>query len=161
MVLVQVSKAAIAMLLFVGVVALDLHLAPHAVPAVPTPTSTETTSSTTVSSSTSSSSASPPLPDSATILLQGNQFVNGTVHVAVGATITWIHRDGMTAHTVTSDTGLFDSSPNCAPAGGVGVPLPQVCMVDGDHFAFTFKEAGSYPYHCKIHGAMTDTIEVG
>jgi plastocyanin len=65
--------------------------------------------------------------------------------VTAGSTVTWTNGDTM-AHTATSDTGVFDS----------GILLPN------GSFSFTFNNAGSFPYHCTIHGAasMSGTITV-
>jgi len=65
--------------------------------------------------------------------------------VAVGTPVTWTNTDAI-AHTSTSDTGVWDS----------GILSP------GQSFTFTFAQAGTYPYHCAIHGAasMSGTIVV-
>jgi len=60
-----------------------------------------------------------------------------------GATVTWVNHDG-TTHSVTSDTGLFDSG-----------PLPP-----GASFSYTFTQAGTYQYACSYHPWMTGTIVV-
>jgi predicted lipoprotein with Yx(FWY)xxD motif/plastocyanin len=54
--------------------------------------------------------------------------------ITAGTTVVW-HNSDTIAHTVTSDTGLFDS------------PLPP-----GADFQFTFSQAGTYPYYCRPHG---------
>ena len=65
--------------------------------------------------------------------------------VAVGTTVTWTNNDSI-AHTATSDTGVWDS----------GILSPA------QSFSFTFAQAGTYPYHCAIHGvaSMSGTIVV-
>lgn len=65
-----------------------------------------------------------------------------TITVPVGTTVTWNNMD--TTHTVTSDTGLFDS----------GI-LPQ-----RQFWSYTFTEPGTYAYHCSIHTSMTGTVVV-
>jgi plastocyanin len=77
-------------------------------------------------------------------------FQPKTVTVAVGDTVVW-KVEGSFGHTVTSDTGVFDSGQN---------PLRQ-----GDTFSFTFNEPGTYPYYCRFHGGpggvgMSGTIVV-
>jgi plastocyanin len=62
---------------------------------------------------------------------------------ANNVTVTWTNNDGG-AHTVTSDTGLFDSG-NLNP---------------GMTFSRAFPTAGSYPFHCTYHPYMTGTITV-
>lgn len=47
-------------------------------------------------------------------------------------------------HTVTADSGAFDS--------GTVDPNTTITM--------SFPAPGSYPFHCKIHPYMTDTITV-
>lgn len=65
-----------------------------------------------------------------------NVFLPQVVHVNPGDTVRWVHQ-GFRTHTVTSDTGLFDSGD----------------LRGGDTFSFTFKEEGVYVYHCRHHGA--------
>jgi plastocyanin len=60
-----------------------------------------------------------------------------------GRGVTWTNT-GAKNHTVTSDTGLFDS----------GVLAP------GATFSQTFKQSGTFAYHCSIHPSMTGTIKV-
>lgn len=99
-------------------------------------------------------------PMAQSVSIEGNQFVNQSVTVRVGGTVTWTHNDGAVAHTVTSDDGSFDSSPNCSPTVP---PLPPTgdCMTQGETFAWTFAAPGTYAYHCKVHGtAMTGTVTV-
>jgi len=69
-------------------------------------------------------------------------FNPGTITVKAGTTVTWTNT-GVT-HTVTSNTGLFDS-------GHLG---------SGDTFTFTFSKAGTYAYHCAIHSAMEGEVTV-
>ena len=69
-------------------------------------------------------------------------FNPGTITVKAGTTVTWTNT-GVT-HTVTSNTGLFDS-------GHLG---------SGDTFTFTFSKAGTYAYHCAIHSAMKGEVTV-
>ncbi len=62
-----------------------------------------------------------------------------------GANITWTNDDS-TTHTVTSDTGLWDSG-NLSP---------------GQTYTRQFNDTGTFPYHCSIHVAqgMKGTITV-
>jgi LPXTG-motif cell wall-anchored protein len=81
-----------------------------------------------------------------------------TITVNVGDTVTWIHDSTSTPHTVTADNGSFDSSPGC-PAS-----IPA-CLGAGSTYQHTFTQAGTFAYHCKIHGAaggigMAGTIVV-
>jgi plastocyanin len=67
-----------------------------------------------------------------------------TIDVSTGTTVCWSNQDGWT-HTVTSDTGAFDS-------GVIG--LAQT-------YSFTFNTAGSYAYHDALYPCMTGTVNVG
>ena len=62
----------------------------------------------------------------------------------VGDTVTWTNSDAQ-AHTATADDASWDSG-TIAGSGGTG--------------AVTFATAGTFPYHCKIHPAMTGTVTV-
>ena len=84
-------------------------------------------------------------PAGATLINIGDNFFDpADVTIPTGTTVCWTN-NGQVTHTATSDTGAFDSG----------------FMSPGDMFTFTFNNAGSYPYHCVIHGAlMTGTITV-
>lgn len=116
---------------------------------------TETTSDTTTTTTTTMDHAM----GNHNVTIDGSKFVNGTLTVMMGDTVTWIHADGNTAHTVTADDNSFDSSPNCG-VGGLGVPLSQVCLVEPNTFGYKFTKAGSFPYHCKLHSSMTGNVTV-
>jgi plastocyanin len=60
-----------------------------------------------------------------------------------GETVSWTNVSQRT-HTVTSDTGLFDSD-------SVG---------QNGHFAYRFDEIGTYRYHCTIHPSITGAVDV-
>lgn len=77
------------------------------------------------------------------ITIQGFAFSPATITVPVGTKVTWTNQDPAT-HTVTSDTGAFDSKN----------------LTTGGTFSFTFSQAGSFAYHCSIHTRMTATILV-
>lgn len=63
--------------------------------------------------------------------------------VLPGETVTWTNVS-LRTHTVTSDTGLFDSGEVAA----------------GETFARRFDTDGTYPYHCIIHPSITGEIDV-
>jgi plastocyanin len=76
----------------------------------------------------------------------GNNFFNPTsFSVAPGGTVTWAWNSGGTQHNVTFDDGQTSGNQ------GTG------------QYQRTFATAGSYAYHCTIHGAklMSGTITVG
>ncbi|MGK5081990.1 plastocyanin/azurin family copper-binding protein [Bdellovibrionota bacterium FG-1] len=65
--------------------------------------------------------------------------------VPPGTLVTWTNDDPNT-HTVTSDSGLWDSGP----------------LEEGDAFSYTFTSPGVFPYHCSIHGSqsMSGSVQV-
>ncbi len=77
------------------------------------------------------------------VSIQGMAFNPPTLTVAKNTTVKWTNNDGM-AHTVTSDTGVFNS----------GTINP------GGTFSFQFTTTGTFPYHCSFHPDMTATIIV-
>lgn len=77
------------------------------------------------------------------ILMQGNSFSPASITIPAGTRITWRNRDGMT-HTVTSDSGLFDS-------GNIG---------NNGSYSFTFATPGVYSYFCRLHAGMTGIVTV-
>src|SRR5206468_3190998 len=66
------------------------------------------------------------------------------VTIPVGSTVQWSNdeTDG-TAHSVTSDDGLFSQDLN-----------------PGDKFSWTFSKAGTFGVHCRFHTYITGTITV-
>ncbi|MBI5388645.1 MAG: CHRD domain-containing protein [Verrucomicrobia bacterium] len=78
------------------------------------------------------------------VMIVGFAYDPPTVTVNVGDTVRWTQIDTI-AHTVTSDTGAWPSS-----------PLLSVNQT----FSLTFTTAGSYPYHCAPHPFMTGTVNV-
>ena len=86
----------------------------------------------------------PTAPTSAAVSLHDNFYAPAAVTIAAGVTVTWTWA-GANPHTVTSDTGVFDSSP--AKTSGT--------------FSFTFPSAGTFHYHCLVHGfIMSGTVTV-
>jgi plastocyanin len=82
------------------------------------------------------------------IFIQGMAFSPANKTISIGTTIKWTNKESIT-HTVTSGvpgspSGLFDS-------GNVGL---------NGVFSFTFSQAGTFKYYCKIHSSMTGTITV-
>ncbi len=87
-----------------------------------------------------SSSSAPPANQ---VFIQGMAFSPATLTVSVGTTVKWTNKDAVT-HTVTSDSGVFDSGNKA----------------NGETFSFMFMTAGTYSYHCTIHPSMTAKIVV-
>ena len=71
-------------------------------------------------------------------------FQPGQINVQPGTTVRWVN-DGKHKHTITSDTGLFDSG-----------DLPP-----GESYSATFITPGTYQYYCRHHKGMQGTIVVG
>jgi plastocyanin len=70
-------------------------------------------------------------------------FQPASLQIAAGSSVTWTNQDS-TAHTVTSDSGAFDSGQ----------------LAPGATFNQTFMTPGTFTYHCQIHPFMTATIVV-
>jgi plastocyanin len=77
------------------------------------------------------------------VTIQGSAFSPSNLTVKVGDTVKWTNNDKID-HTVTSDTGVFNSGN----------------IANGATFSFTFSTAGTYSYHCSIHTFMKGTIVV-
>jgi plastocyanin len=81
--------------------------------------------------------------NNARVAVQGMRFGSGTLTVTPGTTVEWVMRDQM-PHTVTADSGAFDSG--TLSAGGT--------------FSHTFDEPGTHTYYCKLHPNMRGTVVV-
>jgi plastocyanin/FtsP/CotA-like multicopper oxidase with cupredoxin domain len=83
-------------------------------------------------------------------LTTGFEFSPKSIMINVGGTVRW-KWDNATDHSVTSDTGIWDSGVESG-----GPPFPE--------FSHTFTTAGTFPYHCVVHGApgagMSGTVMV-
>lgn len=79
------------------------------------------------------------------VSISGLAFGPADVTIGAGETVTWTHNDGELPHTVTSTDGG---------------PLDSGTLADGEDYAFTFEDAGTYEYNCTIHPNMTGTITV-
>jgi plastocyanin len=91
----------------------------------------------------------------AAVSIKNFAFSPTPLNVGVGTTVTWTNMDAA-PHSVTSDTGAFDSSPtNCSPSGTTG------CIQPNGTFASTFNTAGTFAYHCRVHSFMHGSIVVG
>ena len=69
-------------------------------------------------------------------------FNPDNITVTPGTQVTWTNNDSVT-HTVVSNDNAFNSSIN-----------------PGESFNFTFKDAGTFSYHCSIHTNMTGQVVV-
>jgi len=77
------------------------------------------------------------------VFIQNMAFNPSTITVVPHTTVTWTNKES-TTHTVTSNTGVFNS-------GNLG---------KDSMFTFTFDSAGTYNYHCSIHSSMTAKVVV-
>jgi plastocyanin len=82
-------------------------------------------------------------PGANVVLIQSFAFSPSTITVSVNTTITWTNKDAA-AHTVTSDTGLFDSGNLTTDAT----------------YTHQFTTAGTFPYHCTYHSNMLAKVIV-
>ncbi len=86
----------------------------------------------------SSSTSNPPANE---VWIQGSAFNPSSITVSVNTTVTWKNKDSYT-HTVTSNTGAFDS-------GNISA---------GGTYTHQFTTAGTYPYHCNIHSMSGQVV---
>jgi plastocyanin len=70
-------------------------------------------------------------------------YAPASVDIAAGGSVSWTWAGGL-SHSVTSDTGAFGSSIQASGS-----------------FSHTFTTAGTFPYHCMVHGfVMAGTVVV-
>jgi plastocyanin len=81
------------------------------------------------------SPATAPEPGAVIVVMENFAFSPKTVKVKRGTTLVFINRD-VVKHTVTSDTGKFNS-------GDIG---------PGQSYTLKLDEPGTYPYYCSFHG---------
>lgn len=77
------------------------------------------------------------------IEISGFAFVAATATVSVGTTVTWTNLDSV-AHTVTSETDLFDSGN----------------LVRNAAFSYSFADRGTFSYYCANHPQMRGKVIV-
>ena len=87
----------------------------------------------------------PPPPPATDSMVAPTTFLPPVVTVVRGQAVTWTNKD-VIAHTTTSDSaGKWNSGP----------------LAPGQTFTFTFTTAGTFTYHCTIHGLpMAGTVVV-
>jgi plastocyanin len=76
-------------------------------------------------------------PPEGDVIVENNDFDPSSLQVAPGATVVWAWSSGGTAHNVTFDDG--EASGNRSEGT----------------YSRTFATAGTYPYHCTLHGSAT------
>ena len=75
--------------------------------------------------------------------IQFAAYAPSQIDVLPGETVSWTNVSQRT-HTVTSDTGRFDSDE----------------VIGGGHYSHRFDEVGAYAYHCTIHPSIVGEIDV-
>ncbi len=80
------------------------------------------------------------------VVMRNIAFNPGTVMIHVGQTVTW-RNDDTTPHTTTSGSCPGGA---CTPAAG----WDSGTLNPGQTFSHQFTAAGTFPYFCRIHGAM-------
>jgi plastocyanin len=98
----------------------------------------------------SCSSSTSPSCSSNCVTIQDFSFSPSTITIKVGTRVTWTNA-GPSAHTATSDNGVWDTGTLGAPSGGGGYGGGTA----GGTYQFTFNTPGTYNYHCKIHPPST------
>ena len=84
------------------------------------------------------------------VAIRDFSFSPSALTIKAGMTVTWTN-NGSSAHTTTSDTGVWDSPTLGAPSGGGAYGGGTA----GGTFQATFQTPGTYTYHCKIHPPST------
>lgn len=120
-----------------------------------------------------SAAAAPALPSEATVVLKDSplSFQAATVVLQLNkqgtASVTWRWDTASTRpHNVEDDKGTFNSHPGCGDEGfyGLGTGVASCGFTAATTFTQTFRQAGTYRYHCAIHGGpgegMAGTVVV-
>ena len=115
----------------------------------PTPTATKTATPTATKTATPTQNYTPPaitptaLEGYGYVTIVDNEYQPAFLTIHAGRIVTW-ENTGLADHSVTSDTGVWDSG----------------TLAPGAKFQYTFTTPGSYPYHCSFHSGMTGFIYV-
>lgn len=115
-----------------------------------------------------SATAAPAPPDRLTVLVKDSplSFDGKAVVLQLNkqgtATVTWQWEMTSTRpHNVKEDKGAFDSHPGCS---GAGADLTRCGFTGLTSFTQTFRKAGTFRYHCSVHGSpgqgMAGTVVV-
>ena len=83
------------------------------------------------------------VPGANEVWIQNMTFDPSSITVTAGTTVTWTNKDAI-GHTVTSDSGFFDS-------GNIGI---------NGTYSYMFATEGTFNYHCKVHPAMIASVTV-
>ena len=90
--------------------------------------------------------SNPPPPGAVPVNIQDLSFSPASVTIKVGTTVQWSNR-GPSAHTTTSDAGVWNSGNLVGPTGTGGYAGGS----SGGTFSFTFTTEGTFGYHCSLH----------
>ena len=95
---------------------------------------------------------SPASSDTVGVTIQDFTFSPAMLTIKVGTSVRWTN-NGPSAHTTTSDMGVWDSHVLSPPgsAGGMSGGMSGGGGSAGGTFDFTFTQPGTYPYHCTLH----------
>jgi len=77
------------------------------------------------------------------VTIHDNSFTPAVLTVPKGTAVSWVNRDDY-LHSVLDEGGQIESP----------------SLEAGETFSWTFGEAGSFIYHCGVHGSMTGRIDV-
>jgi plastocyanin len=80
-----------------------------------------------------------------------NGFEPKTINVKAGQIVTWKNMDN-SLHTVISGTGLND------PNNGKAFDSGLTSLIPGKSWSHQFIIAGTFPYFCELHPAMTGLV---
>jgi plastocyanin len=95
---------------------------------------------------------SPPPSDTVGVTIQDFTFSPASLTIKAGTSVRWTN-DGPSAHTTTSDMGVWSSGVLSPPGsadsmtGGMNGGGGSA----GGTFDFRFTQPGTYPYHCALH----------
>lgn len=78
-----------------------------------------------------------------TVSIRDFVYQPATITVVAGQTITW-HQEDIEQHTVSACTA--SACPSVS-----SLAFDSGLLTQGQSFSFTFTEAGTYPYYCKVH----------
>ena len=82
-------------------------------------------------------------PPAVSIAIQSFAFNPASITILKGTSVIWTNND-VDAHTVTSDTAVFDSG----------------TLDQGNIFEYTFNDTGTFKYHCAFHPTMHGEVIV-
>jgi plastocyanin len=111
------------------------------------PTTMVTTTQTTVATTVPTT---PSPPGFFNITIKEFAFSPASVTVPAGTTVTWTNQDSV-PHTIVNDFN---------PLFSQGAMFTSSQLQTGQSFSFTFKDPGTFGYHCGIHTYMKGTVTV-